>query len=499
MLTRRELIAGLTGAGIVVGTGAAVRWFKSMPGRHQSLVVNDVHSQLNETAVKMIEHPRSLEDLIGIVKRAARSGDKLCIAGSRHAMGGQQFAKDAVLIDTRSMAQIIDFDEETGIVEVEAGIEWPALVNQLLARQNNSSSAWSISSKQTGADKLTLGGAFSANAHGRTLTQGPIIKTIDSLLLVNAAGEIVKCSRDENPELFSLVIGGYGMFGVVHSIRLQLERRHKIMRIVEVIPSQRLIERFEDRIEEGYTHGDFQFVTDESEADFLKRGVFSCYIPVPEDTPIPKNQDKITPEVWEELVYLGHVEKARAFKLYADYYLKTTGQAYWSDLAQIGGYFENYHKRIDDRMDAESHATEMITEIYIPRARLEDFLDDAAIVLRERGSSTIYGTIRLIEKDNESFLAWAKLDYACVIFNLHVVHTEEGLEQAIGSFRALIDLSINRAGSFYLTYHRWATKAQVLACYPNFPEFLQKKLEYDSGELFQSEWYRHYKQLLGTQ
>jgi FAD/FMN-containing dehydrogenase len=150
-------------------------------------------------------------------------------------------------------------------------------------------------------------------------------------------------------------------------------------------------------------------------------------------------------------------------------------------------------------MEVESPATEMITEIYVPRARLEDFLDEAAIMLKQSGSSTIYGTIRLIEKDNESFLAWAKEDYACVIFNLHVVHTEEGLMRAIDSFRSLIDLSIDRGGSFYLTYHRWATKSQVLACYPNFPEFLQKKLEYDPNELFQSEWYRHYKQLFGMQ
>lgn len=35
------------------------------------------------------------------------------------------------------------------------------------------------------------------------------------------------------------------------------------------------------------------------------------------------------------------------------------------------------------------------------------------------------GTIRLIERDDETFLAWARQPYACVIFNLHVVHTAE--------------------------------------------------------------------------
>ena len=74
-------------------------------------------------------------------------------------------------------------------------------------------------------------------------------------------------------------------------------------------------------------------------------------------------------------------------------------------------------------------------------------------------------------------------------------HTESGITQAKAAFRALIDLAIERGGSFYLTYHRWATQEQVEACYPQFADFLRKKQEYDPPELFQSEWYRHYKRM----
>ena len=48
--------------------------------------------------------------------------------------------------------------------------------------------------------------------------------------------------------------------------------------------------------------------------------------------------------------------------------------------------------------------------------------DVARDVLR-RGANIVYGTVRLIERDDESFLAWAREPYACVIFNLHVEHT----------------------------------------------------------------------------
>jgi FAD/FMN-containing dehydrogenase len=110
----------------------------------------------------------------------------------------------------------------------------------------------------------------------------------------------------------------------------------------------------------------------------------------------------------------------------------------------------------------------------------------------------IYGTIRLIERDDETFLAWATDRWACIIFNLCTVHTDEGLARSADDFRRLIDVAVERGGSYYLTYHRWATRAQVETCYPRFAEFLRLKRERDPEERFQSDWYRHYRALFGT-
>jgi FAD/FMN-containing dehydrogenase len=139
----------------------------------------------------------------------------------------------------------------------------------------------------------------------------------------------------------------------------------------------------------------------------------------------------------------------------------------------------------------------MITEIYVPRRSLFDFLEEARLDLRKQSANVIYGTIRLIEQDDESFLRWAREPFACVIFNLHVTHDSTGLENAARAFRGLIDLAIRHRGSYYLTYHRFATKEQVEACYPQFKEFLQSKLLYDPNEVFQTNWYRHYKMMFG--
>ena len=117
----------------------------------------------------------------------------------------------------------------------------------------------------------------------------------------------------------------------------------------------------------------------------------------------------------------------------------------------------------------------MIAEIYTPREALPRFMADVRRDFMEHDVNLIYGTIRLIEKDDESFLPWAKDRYACVIFNLHVDHGPDGIAKAQSTFRRLLDRGIQHRGSYFLTYHRWAKREQVLACYPQLPEFLRLK------------------------
>jgi hypothetical protein len=74
-----------------------------------------------------------------------------------------------------------------------------------------------------------------------------------------------------------------------------------------------------------------------------------------------------------------------------------------------------------------------------------------------------------------------------------VVHNRPGRRKAADDFRRLIDRAIEWRGSYYLTYHRFATREQVEACHPRFAEFLRQKRLYHPGERFQSDWYRHYQ------
>ena len=72
---------------------------------------------------------------------------------------------------------------------------------------------------------------------------------------------------------------------------------------------------------------------------------------------------------------------------------------------------------------------------------------------------------------------------------------KRGLKKEKSDFRLLLDVALSHEGSYFLTYHRWARKDQLLEAYPQFPQFLKLKLKYDPQEMFQSDWYRFYKNM----
>lgn len=457
-----------------------------------SVIVNDVHAQLSEASVREVVAVDGLQAVQDTVARAARESTNIAIAGGRHAMGGQQFCSGGLLLDTRGMNRVLKFDPELGTIEVEAGIQWPELIAYLTEKQAGSERPWGIVQKQTGADRLSIGGALAANVHGRGLAMTPIVGDVDSFVLVRPDGSAITCSREENGDLFRLAIGGYGLFGCIYSVRLRLTPRRMLERVVELQSIEELPQLFEERIRDGFLYGDFQFATDDRSDDFLRRGVFSCYRPVDHSGPPPDAQRALSHDDWQRLLYLAHTDKSEAFKQYSTHYLATSGQIYYSDAHQFADYTDGYHARVDELTRATTPSTEMITEIYVPRLRLPDFMAQVADDFRSNDTNLIYGTIRLIERDDESFLAWATQRWACIIFNICTLHTPEGIEHAAEAFRGLIDRAIERGGKYYLTYHRWARRDQVETCYPQFADFLRAKRLHDPDERFASDWYRHY-------
>jgi UDP-N-acetylenolpyruvoylglucosamine reductase len=283
---------------------------------NDDLQCNDVHSKLNATRVARIVRPASTEDTAKAVVQAAAEGRAVSVCGARHAMGGQQFGEGTVLLDLSRFNRLGEVNRERGVVEAGAGMVWPDLMEGLHQQQGGEQKVWSIRQKQTGADHLTLGGSLASNIHGRGLAMRPMVDDVEAFTLVDAEGETKRCSRAEHGELFRLVIGGYGCFGVVTSVCLRLAPRIKLQRLVEIATVDRLIPSMEERMAEGCLYGDFQFAIDERSSDFLHRGVLSTYRPVAPETEMPATRQELGRSDWKELIRLAHTDRAKVFEVY---------------------------------------------------------------------------------------------------------------------------------------------------------------------------------------
>src|ERR1044071_2050551 len=193
MLTRREFIR--TAALFALAP-------RILPAREREFWVNDVHSRLNRTRIRELLRPRTRDELAEIVRASSRKGLPISVSGCRHSMGGQQFATDSICIDTRELDGLISFDRKRGLLEADAGIQWPKLIRAYLDTQADETKQWGIAQKQTGADTFTLAGSLSSNVHGRGLRMRPLISNVESFTLITADGKSIRCSREENSELF---------------------------------------------------------------------------------------------------------------------------------------------------------------------------------------------------------------------------------------------------------------------------------------------------------
>jgi len=487
--SRRTFLQGSAAvAGGLVGCASDIH-----TKRHTETWVNDVHSQLNPTRVAGIVRPGDVGELQEAIRRAHAARESVSVCGGRHAAGGQQFRSGRQLLDLSALRRVVSFDSAAGTIEVEAGIRWPAVLEFLHAQPENK---WSIHQKQGGADELSLGGAVAANVHGRCLASRPIVQDVRHLSVVSPDGHVAGCDRERNREWFRHVVGGYGLFGIVHTVTLKLTRRAKLVRRVAWLDAAAAMSKLQAAGDAGAWHGDFQFSIVESRNDFCTAGLCSWYEPVAADRAVNAPSREALADRFRELIRLAHADKPRAMDLYRDVTLAADGKTVnWSDDWQRGDYVAEYHRAIDAASTSGQRGSEMLSELYVPRATLPDFLEEVARILRADRADLVYGVVRLIERDDETFLAWAAQPYACVILNLHTQHDAAAIARSRATFRRLLDAAIQRGGSYYLTYHRAARFDQTERCYPQFRAFLSEKRRLDPRETLDSDWYRHYRAL----
>lgn len=139
----------------------------------------------------------------------------------------------------RSRDRMLVFDSETGLLTCEAGVLLSEIIETFLPR------GWFL--KVTPGTKLiTVGGAIAADVHGKNHhVDGCFGNTVQSFTLMLGDGQIVHCSREENPELFRATCGGMGLTGIILEANFYLQPVQSALIEQGIIKTANLDETFE--------------------------------------------------------------------------------------------------------------------------------------------------------------------------------------------------------------------------------------------------------------
>jgi FAD/FMN-containing dehydrogenase len=173
-----------------------------------------VHNGMVDKHPALIAQCRGLADICDAVKLARARDLEIAVRGGGHNVAGRATVDGGVMVDLSPMRGV-HVDPQARTARVEGGACWLD-VNRATQVFGLATTGGAVSS--TGVAGLTLGGGF-----GWLMAKyGMALDNVRSVEMVNADGEVVHASADENPDLFWGLRGGGGNFGVAGSFEFQL-------------------------------------------------------------------------------------------------------------------------------------------------------------------------------------------------------------------------------------------------------------------------------------
>ena len=149
------------------------------------------------------------------VVAAVRDHPRLIARGAGRAYGDAALNADAT-VSLRKLDRIRAFDDTLGVLDCEAGLLLSDLIDVVLPR------GW-FPMVTPGTRFVTVGGAIAADVHGKNHhVDGSFGDHVLSFELVGADGNLVRCSPEENVDLFRQTPGSMGLTGVIVSARIRL-------------------------------------------------------------------------------------------------------------------------------------------------------------------------------------------------------------------------------------------------------------------------------------
>lgn len=418
--------------------------------------------------------------LVALVARARAEGKPIAIAGARHSMGGHSIRRDGISIDMLPF-RAMRLDESRDLLHVQAGALWSDVIPYLNARGR------SVSVMQSN-NSFSVGGSLSVNCHGWQSRMPPIASTVEAFRLLTADGRIVRCSRTENAELFSLALGGYGLFGVILDAELHVvpNEAYRLERLR--LPADDYAARFEERVRDASAVGMAYGRLSVAPESFLREAILNVFTRVPGSAGKPSSL--VFPEIepLTRAIFRGQVDSA---------YGKTLR---WRAETRLGGALtaREFHRNqllsepVEVFEDRSLLTTDILNEYFLPPEAMSAFLEEVRTIVPKHAADLLNVTLRTVERDDDTFLRYADRDMVALVMLFNQPRTVTADARIEPMTRELIDAALRHGGRYYLPYRLHASEEQLRRAYPQIDRFFELKRRYDPDAVFQNTFYAKY-------
>jgi FAD/FMN-containing dehydrogenase len=416
------------------------------------------------------------EQLTQMIKRASAEHLHLSISGAHHSMGGHTIYPGGVVLDMLPFNRM-SLDENARILTVGAGARWSDIVPFLDRR------GYSVLVMQSNND-FSVGGSISANCHGWQNNSPPIASTVESFRILTASGDIQNCSRTENQELFSLALGGYGLFGVILEVKLHVVPNEfyaaEAHRVKPRDYNRVYHELTDHRTDIGMAYGRVNVASH----SFFEDGIVTVLRRRRTTLPTSNSLTHRTPSLLKRLVFRGGIgsDYGKNLRWWLETTIGETGRKLLSRNQILQEPSNLYASR-------DPNLTDILQEYFIPVARMGEFVEKARPIFLKHHPDLLNVTVRNVEPDQDSFLRYAPKEVFGLVMLFSQRRDADADREMQALTRELIDVAHSCAGRYYLPYRLHATRAQFEQAYPQAGEFFERKKRYDPAGIFQNEFY----------
>ena len=440
-------------------------------------------SHLNQTRIDSVisipADPQLAErQVIEILRGAALSGKKISIAGAQHTMGGHTIYPGGIMLNMRGFNKM-EIDKENNILHVGSGTMWSDIIPFLDKYEK------SVSVMQSN-NSFTVGGSISVNCHGWQHNSAPIASTVESLRMVKPDGSVVKCNRQENAELFSLVLGGYGLFGVILDVDLRITDNACYRCERYVFKSEDYVKWFDEKINKTKYTGMAYGRLDITPQNFLNEAILCAFQNQRQNIPplTDPAMDKLRREVFRGSVGNDYGKELR-----------------WTMEKNMGEVLAEHdvsrnqllNESVSVYENRSNTSVDILHEYFVPKDSVGAFIRQLKIIIPRNKADLLNVTIRNVKEDKDTYLCYANQEVFGFVMLFNQEKTDAGEFKMKKLTQELIDAAIQLGGKYYLPYRLHATREQFYKAYPRAGEFFKMKRKYDPGEIFQNKFYLEYK------